>query len=221
MTKQQVKHLKTLLDSSAVEESSKELDEKILRAANAQIEQNRRDKTQKNRSLLIFRSRGTFGAAALSVVLTIGCFWGLSQLFKADEAYAPLVIRSEKVKIDVVEGSNVATPKELIIDDTHQLNNPLDVPESADARDLILADMDLPRTQDLLSSIYVEQASDRVFMHNNIIAAMDDIRDMLNGGRLDKARQRYEELRQLCDGCRLPESLEALVLNGQTAADSG
>jgi len=58
-------------------------------------------------------------------------------------------------------------------------------------------------------------------MEQSISFALADIRGMICLGELDDARERYAQLKESCTACRLPSTLELLVLNNQARGPFG
>ena len=216
MTEQQFEKLKTMLQSSDAPENSPELDSSILGAAKQQAEQYQQSEkrtSSKNNSTNWFVSllQGSYAqAAVLSVALTLAVFFGLGQMLKpdSDDLFAHTNGQKDHTEITFVvpQKSSVLTHQTPLIPDA------LPEPLITDAREQILAQMNTLNVGELLDSMNFDQQKDRQFAESLVILAMTDIQFMLKNGKLNNARQRYVELKERCDVCRLPNTLDALAL---------
>jgi len=218
MTEQQIRQLQELLDSSDALENSSELDATILRAAKANV---RNADTNRFSSLSIFGliSPSVFTAVAASLVLTVGVFIMMSQVIITDKELK--VVKDSPMPVELEFSPNKVTDK---VDPARALNRPRTVAQtptsSMQARDQILADMSLPDVRQVISTMEFSLDADRALAQQSLQLAMNDIRSMIGQGRLNNARQRYERLRESCEVCTLPNTLEALVLNAEFTSDS-
>jgi len=211
MTERQIENLKKLLMNSKVTEDTPELDDKILTAAKQHAKNLTR---QSNWSLLQF---GTLSSVTLSIAFTVTLFFGLNQILNIN---APSEIQAQhnaEVNVALLANKQKATqPSASVITHPNELIKKLGVvsaPEAQPVRDQILAQLELPNTQDILATMSFQLQEDHKLAENSINFAMSDIRQLISGGQLDKARVRYAQLREMCDGCTLPNTLEALVIN--------
>jgi hypothetical protein len=74
---------------------------------------------------------------------------------------------------------------------------------------------ELSYTEALLAELSFKFKQNTGFDQNNINVAIADIGSLIKVGEFNDARKRYHDLRTECDGCDLPDSLEALVLAAQ------
>ena len=210
MTEQQIKQLKTLLEASQAQDNSEELDRRVLAAAQSKTEMRALQATSEPRRNLL-PGLGTAGTAALSVLVTIAVFLGMSRVLDVEQSPVPLAERSSDLKVEstVVDGVAGLPMQKTIVRPPAPLQYP---GMSKDARDRMLVDLELPSTIDLLDSMEFSLTRDRSFAASAIDEALADINSMIGSGELDDARKRYERLRRWCDVCQLPDTLEALAL---------
>jgi len=147
-------------------------------------------------------------------VFTIGVFLVMGQMVKVEE---PLVgINISDMNIDTTSENNginssVQTAIKFPDNPTRELE------PSRLSRDQILLNFDLVHTQQLLAKLSLDFNSNSSSGHNEfddetVRLAMVDINSLIKTGELDDARERYSDLKTECDGCGLPETLEALVI---------
>lgn len=224
MTEQQVKKLKDLLDATDAPINSAELDSRIMRAASTQAEQRNRSHRD-NKPFLGFMSSSLFTAAVLSLLMTAGVFIALSQIVNTGNQSNIAAQSKTAIEINFGSGAALKAHKPVSSDSTQvavRLDELSPTPtDSSQTRDQILAQMSLPDGQDVLGGMEFLLEADRVLAEQSVQLAMSDIRTMIGQGQLKSARERYERLRQSCDVCSLPSTLEALVLNDGAISDSG
>jgi len=221
MTEKQIEQLKKVLANSSLEnkldDQSKDLDNKILRAAQRQA------KSSQQRSSRSWLSNldlpfNYMGAVSLAVLFTMGLFFGMSQIVSPPEqnlvsATVDEVKRPEFVSINSNEKAVIARPEYLA-----QEEAPTNI-----SRDKILVDFALPSTDELIAKMEFGVDHERANARANIDLALNDISIMISLGTFDGARERYAKLLENCVSCILPPTLEALVLssiNGQEHSSS-
>ena len=208
MTEKQLSQLKSLLEDSSLaselQKTSTELDEKILSAARA------REASQVNNP-----KRAEFGlsfsmlaTASLAIILTVGLFFGMSQMILPEESSmhisngADLEQRQSFQKNSKVKDL-ITRPESVEMQDA----------PSKVSRDRILMEFSLPATNELIANVEFEFQQDRSDAQAAIDIAMFEISSMIELGSYDSARERYAMLLEDCHGCSLPTTLEALVLS--------
>lgn len=209
MTEQQIENLRRVLSLSDEEQNSSELDEKILAVAKAKAP---RTKPHFLINYFNVQSINFATSAAVSVLLTVGLFLGLSQILSVDDSFSNTdeLFHAKEAQTNKRE---ISQP-ELVLE--HEL---IARPLTESARDQILVDMELPEVSGLLDNMQFSIIEDRVIAQQAMLSAMEDIRYMVMNGGFNDARDRYDRLRRTCSVCTLPDTLEALVLN--TASFSG
>lgn len=80
------------------------------------------------------------------------------------------------------------------------------------ADDGLLLELSLPTVPDLIRSMEFMADDQRDEATVQLISALADINKSIELGKVQDARWRYEELRQRCYACQLPNTLEALAL---------
>ena len=216
MTEQQIKHLEKILNHSKADLETPELDKKILLAAKTKTSTNSRPINFNPFNLIQF---GFLGSATLSIMITAGIFFTLNRIISVERSSSilsadPITLNKQNQQRNVTQSTQ--TP-EIISRPDHIV---IAVPTTQHARDQILMEMDLPDIKTLLSKMESPLSKDIILTENLIVQAMDDIRLMISNGKLNNARQRYDELKRYCISCSLPESLEALVLNNRISLDT-
>lgn len=215
MTEQQIKHLRAALKDTNLAENSADLDKKILRAAqlSAKSENSRTSNWQ-----------SLFGLAALqpavfAVAVTIGMFIAMSYLVSSPQQNSQMAVTERDLPIDIQsiapqpqdQGGLISKPQLIEVAKRPAL--------SKAQRDQILIKTQLPEQAEILAHLGFAsepgqpQAQAQVDAQQSLAQAMTDIRAMIRSGELDDARIRYAQLKESCIECRLPSSLEALVLN--------
>jgi hypothetical protein len=219
MTEQQIEQLKEILDSAELDANSAELDNKILRAAASRIQKAKPTGfTATWQRFVRSKPFGVAGAALASLILTISVLFGLSRMLERDER---VVQKTEKPSIvidfDKTDSSQLQEVAKLSRPDD-SIIYPGDLSIS---REFALAELVIPPTDLLLSSFNYALPKDRNAAQAAITVAMNDIRSMINQGRVDSARHRYTELVRNCEICILPNSLDLLVARSESNAGSG
>jgi len=220
MTEQQIKHLRTVLKDSRLAENSASLDERILREAQLSA-------TSDNSRASNWQS--LFGLAALkpavfAVAITGGLFIAMSYIVSSPQQSIQMTVNERDLPIDIKpeephpqdQGALISKPQLIEVAKRPAL--------SKAQRDQILLEIQLPEHTEILAHLGfasdIGQAQAQVDAQQSLAKAMTDIRIMIRSGELDDARVRYAQLKESCLECRLPSSLEALVLN-VTGASSG
>ena len=206
MTEQQLNRLKQHLDSSA-ELTPSNLDNDILKAAQQQLGQNTENKQTNSWINRLIKS--SFAQAGLvSVGLTMLFFVSFALLVKPNSSPS---IESESYVIEFEYGKKA--PQTAIKNTSEHIVEELEMPKTQQGRDQLLAQLTLPDVDELLAGIGFEDHQDHAHTKSLINIAMSDIRFMLDNDRFDNARLRYAQLKQRCEDCPLPDSLEALLIN--------
>lgn len=216
MTEQQIDQLKSLLKESTLanelEQSSKDLDEKLLRAA-----QTRNTQQVKAPNVAIFGLPfSVLGTVSLAVVFTTGLFLGMSQMILPEERAMVLNGDSKLVAGKLI--TREAKVKDLIEAPEHAVTSNAPVKSS---RDRILVDFDLPSASELIAQMEFNVEQDRADTQAAIDIAMLEISTMIELGTFDNARERYAMLLESCQPCSLPTTLEALVLDASVPSKTG
>lgn len=222
MTEHEVKALKSILDQAKPGVTPNELDQKILLAADEQAAYLKAKRSQKRwmGALREHQLPINLGPAVLSITMTAMVFFGLSKLFTVSPTETPVLTNNTPTEI-IIETANEEI---TTLDDTELY--PSDVfldasPLAINSRDQILAEIQLPSTDRMLQGMQFDQSSDRLLAMELVTQAMVDIRSLLVSGEFNRARNRFEQLRERCDVCTLPKSLEVLVLNDLNKINSG
>jgi len=224
MTEHELKALKSVLDSSEQALNSTELDDEILRAAYAKAERMNVDKTWFERvvGLLSLRSSSlSVGSAVLSLFLTVAVFFGLSNLISVEPGIPPQVAQNADTATEIYIDSNklqLIEPAIRFAKPEYSVQTP---PSSINARDQLLAAMTLPSADTVVDRMMFNQEADRVLAGNLVAQAMSDIQVLIRDGEFNQARSRFDQLRQRCSVCTLPESLELLVAYDAREFSSG
>ena len=204
MTEHQLNRLKKHLDSSA-ESTPSNLDNDILKAAQLKLEQNTENK--QTHSWLNRLIKSSFAQAGLvSVALTMLFFVSFALLVKPNSSPN---IKSESYVIEFEHGKKA--PQTAIKNTSEYIVDELEMPETQQGRDQLLAQVALPDVDALLAEMGFDE--DQGHEKSLINIAMSDIRFMLDNDRFDNARLRYAQLKQRCEDCPLPDTLEALLIN--------
>jgi len=196
MTEQQFKQLKQRLDASA-KQSPTSLDDTILSNANMAAEQSKlkkcKDKTlssnislEKN-ALFSDLLQTTFAQSAfISISLTIAVFTVLALLIKPDVEDSTVVSDSKEVGFKLIGQTTLESNVSQVYQaQTNQsqvnvLIEPIDMPQTQQGRDQILAQMPLPDVQVLLGEMEFSVHQDREFAQSMLSLAMKDIRIMID-----------------------------------------
>ena len=221
MTEKQIQQLKKMLADSSLADNSSELDNTILKSAHAAAKLNR--VSVKPASSVNSVANRVFGflpvsllrSATLAVVFTLGAFFAMGQIVNVDES--KIALKQADNFIDFDTSSEKKPARTTIV---RPENVALEPAPSRLTRDQILMSFKLSDTGELIANLPFEFDRNSSFTQNSIALAMTDISSMIGVGELDNARQRYSELISQCDGCNLPETLEALVIASQHFATS-
>ena len=229
MTEQQFKQLKQRLDASA-KQSPTSLDDTILSNASMAAEQSKlkqsKDKTlssnislEKNALFSGFLQTTFAQSAFISISLTIAVFTVLALLIKPDVEDSTVVSDSKEVGFKLIGQTTLESNVSQVYQaQTNQsqvnvLIESIDMPQTQQGRDQILAQMPLPDVQVLLDEMVFSVHQDREFVQSMLSLAMKDIRIMIDNENLNGARIRYARLKENCATCPLPKSLEALLIH--------
>lgn len=216
MTEHQIRHLKSILTDSKLGANSAQLDEKILQAAEQHSDV--RVVTPK-RSLIL--GSAYLQPAVFAIVITIATFIGMDYMVSNEPVHSAALDGQERQPIRV-ESSPLLDPA-MENRGSHRKPDRISVakrPErSKQALDQILLKSELPETAALMANMDINV--DLAEMEQSISFALADIRGMICLGELDDARERYAQLKESCTACRLPSTLELLVLNNQARGPFG
>lgn len=226
MTEKQIKQLQTLLSQSTTETTSTECDERILQASQAQATSNSVTSTSSAAwRHAILRSVNFVRTTTIAVSLTLAIFVGLGQLLTLEQADLVAINGNEAAQnIPHVASADPldARTKQVINRPRGEFNAvPAQAPSQVQRDTAMLSVVGahgLPDTSQLLATMTFSVASERSLAQANIDLAMADIRLMVQLGKLNNARERYVQLKQVqlkrhCPPCRLPESLDDLLRN--------
>lgn len=228
MTEKQIEQLKKVLSESKLPDNSVELDSAILKSAHDSASQwqdvEKADVSTPERHLFGLMPLSFLRSAGLATVLTLGTFVLMGQLISVDEE----LVVDDTGLTNVISNESVKEPVEL--KQTHirlPENIALEPAPSQLSRDQILLSFDLSDTEELLAGLpltpSIEPDTD-AFYQVAVQPAIVDIDLMIRTGELNDARERYGELKLDCNGCGLPDTLEALIIVSQqfaaNAADS-
>lgn len=216
MTEQQIKHLRAVLKDSSLAENSADLDKRILREAqlSAKPENGRASNWQ-----------SLFGLAALqpaffAVAITVGMFIAMSYIVSGPQQHSQMAVAERDLPIDIKPEESYPQHQGGVISKPQLMDVAQRPALSKAQRDQILIDIQLPEHAEILAHLgfasgvgQSPQAQAQVDAQQSLAQAMTDIRAMLRSGELDDARIRYAQLKESCFECRLPSTLEALVLN--------
>ena len=210
MTEQHEQLLKQWLNSSKVHNPSSETDEAILQRA--KTESKRTDSPVETSWL------NSTAMAFSALTITIITLFTLGQLTSPTEVEQEYVNRAITDNIEQATTHVDPNPTENIA-----LTQGVQKPSvSLDFGAHAGSDFELPSTQQVLQKIPLFANQDRVQTARLISNALIEINQMLVAGDLKTARQRYQRLRQRCDSCELPSTLEALALSTNSGKlDSG
>ena len=237
MTEHQIDKLKMLLDASNALDNSPELDQRILRAAgqninnvkkinNEEIAQSTETHNENtpssynDESSLYWALSGlkssVFQAAALSVVITVSLLLVISQVVMVEPE--PIASDSSKPQPSIYFEPSGRLDEPINNDSINlvdrRLTEPqITQPESIDARNQVLAQMNLPSVETVLNDMPFTQPDHRLSAQKVVRIAMADIRLMLDSGKLSRARLRYAQLKDSCLECTLPETLDDFASN--------
>jgi len=217
MTEQQIKQLKEILDLSQCAENSSELDQRILQAAQAKTLLSESDNDEKSTWVNGFKrilAHGFSQAAVASLIFTFALFLGMGYVTKVDNnSISTKQQLGLEEYIDITDKKDNKKTTQIAISKPDFIIN--QAPQTENMRDALLAKMTIPNTQLLLDDTQFPQLSDRDLARDAINMAMNDIQFMINQGAFNEARLRYARLKESCQGCSLPESLDAMALNSQ------
>ena len=208
MTEKQLSQLKSLLEDSSLaselQKTSTELDEKILSAARAR-EASQASTPNRAEFGLSFSMLAT---ASLAIILTVGLFFGMSQMILPEESSMHISNGADLEQQQLFQKNSkvkdlISRPESVTMQDA----------PSKVSRDRILMEFSLPATNELIANVEFEFQQDRSHAQVAIDIAMFEISSMIELGSYDNARERYAMLLEDCHGCSLPTTLEALVLS--------
>lgn len=197
MTEKEIKQLKQLLESSDANQPSTELDQRILA------------KAEQHQQKLNYKSESSFrgwlqpvASGVIAVSFTVALLFVFSQIILPEPAQVQV--------LDVSNNQDQAEPSQA--EETQAVVISVEKPQQQiSARDDLSKRYVLPSSELLLSVMQFSKQRNRRLAEQEVEIALSEIGDFLNKGAFDSARERYHELRQYCDDCGLPESLEALA----------
>ena len=220
MTEKQIEQLKKVLSDSKLADNSSELDDAILQLAHDSAQTTRANSQSKSTNVFALLPLSFLRSATLAIVLTVGVFFAMGQLVSVDENIAAL--DQPEIKVGNAadsESFSQASQGVIVLPE----NVALEPAPSGLSRDHILMTFELSETEELLAKLSFDfsnnsDSSQADFDVAAVQVAMVDINSLIQTGALDNARQRYSDLKTECDGCSLPDTLEALVIAAQAFA---
>ena len=215
MTEQQIDELRALLASSNARTGSKELDERILAEAAKHASELAADSASRFKW---FAPGGFAVAAALSTVVTAAIFVVLNKMVTPVPPASRLVDQQQRIDFEI---EVLPVPA----DSRHEIAN-VERPSAPTANqratlDESLGALELPSAQLVIADMEFSVAKERDAASLLVASALSDINLMIGDGYFEQARDRYQELRRVCEGCKLPESLEELAQISVPVVDSG
>ena len=221
MTEQQFEKLKQSLDKTA-KPSPSALDDAIFSIAKSQIEQNLSkepvddlsdSKREKSSWFLAFFQTSFAQSVFVSVALTVAVFGVLAFLITPEQHEPSVVSDSKHIEFDLVAQTQSVSKVAKYRDSLAYFQSlSVEMPQTQQGRDAILANTPLPDVQVLLDEMNFSADQDLLFTESVISLAMKDIRILIDDNNLEGARVRYARLKGNCASCPLPESLEALLI---------
>ena len=219
MTDEQINKLKTLLESSSQKQANPELDQEILQQAKLQSELN-----QNQHSKASSESGWSFSNAAIAfsaLAFTTAILFSMAEMtsvkesdYAAEDTFEITESAPELATTDKPE----ATIKPSFVE-------PAAPPEKTNQSSIfdqeILAEIELPSAGQLVDGMHFSISEDRQHSEQVINQALADINQSLNAGNLATARKRYQQLREGCVVCTLPQTLEALAKINSNYSGSG
>ncbi len=198
--------LKELLSQRTPDQPSPRLDESVKKAARLELE--RADKSESWLAWLLAPASFA-GNVAASVMVTMLVFFGMAKMVAVSE---PEVILSEPVLLASSPQENTLSTPAPLSSSSMALSSMKRPAYEIYTPDQVLLEISLPSVPDLIRSMEFVADSDRTTATIELISALAEINSMIRIGELEFARSRYNELRQRCYACQLPNSLEALAL---------
>jgi len=216
MTEKDIHFLKKKFQTSKHLKPSSDLDQKILNKSKSHIEGLDTDLIQKKG--FNYTNLQPYTAVALSFCMVATVFFGLSQLLDEQHNAADIVESSHNKsnQFTIIAESLSSTKSDVSkksISQINELARPTRVKQPSiinteSTRNKILSQLELPSIDILISTMSFEFSQDRINAVESITLAMQDINQMIGTGDFNNARERYERLRQSCDYCQLPDSLD-------------
>ena len=169
----------------------------------------------------VLQPLGFIRTATIAVSFTLVIFVGMGQLLKFDHSDLMAIKNKQKSPDSVqVVGTEPFKPQSEL-----KIHKPValiaeQAPSQIQRNKALLDSIEstgLPATSELLATMEFSVISERSLAQSNIDLAMNDIRMMIKLGELNNARERYvqlkhEQLKQHCPPCRLPDSLDDLLI---------
>ncbi|MFQ3243698.1 MAG: hypothetical protein ACI9SP_000323 [Arenicella sp.] len=224
MTETQIEQLKKVLADSSLPDNSTELDDAILKSAHEAAQQRVGSGRKANR-LLALLPLAFLRTASLAIVFTVGVFLAMGQLVSVNKNTLELnntAVRNGTATDNPSATMNTTVSEQTII--TSSQDSPLNTANvalkpmpSGLSRDQILLNFELNDTAELLATLSFE-FSQSGLDRNRAELAIVDINSLIQVGELDNARKRYGEFITRCVACRLPRTLEDLVLAAHNLA---
>ncbi len=202
----QYQALRKLLSQRTPEQPSTRLDEHVKKAARIELE-----RAEKSESWLtwLLTPASFAGNVTASVMVTMLVFLGMAKMVAVSE---PDVILSEPVLLASSPQENTLTALAPLSSNSTAGSSMERPAYEVYTPDQVLLEISLPSVPDLIRSMEFVADSDRTTATIELISALAEINSMIRIGELEFARSRYNELRQRCYACQLPNSLEALAL---------
>ncbi len=206
MNDQDILFLKSKLDDCPTVKNSEQLDHLVLTASRDQAEQIRQSSRAKPWVLI-----NRFAAVGLAVVITLSSLVVMKLAVQPEE---PLTAAQEPVQ----SLRYVSKPPSIdSILSQYRIEKPersvaTKLPPTQLERDIILKELGLPDPRVLIAQLNSGQADQVRQAEADMALAFNDIEALISEGELDIARSRYNNLLSQCQGCGLPSSLEALLI---------
>ena len=219
MTEQQIDKLKTVLEASSQKQTTPELDEKILHHAKVRAELQQNIAQSANSRPSQSGPFGNFAIAFSALVCTVAILFGLAEMTSVTEPSFSLNEPTDKsiALIDVAQTTQQAQTPTIV----EALKRPAEEASSSIFDEEVIAEIVLPSARQVVDGIQFNISQDRQYAEQVISQALGDINQLLNAGNLATARRRYQQLREGCTSCSLPQTLEALARINTSQMDNG
>lgn len=202
MTEKEINQLKKILDSNKPRETPKSLDQTVLSEAESQRQQYKAGKQSFVQSVMQPFASGAIAICCTAALLFVFSKVIIPQGLHQQQLAQPSEIKGVELK---VEKAKLTDSEPMIV------TNQLQPAHPSSTREGLAERYNLPSSELLLSVMKFSKERDRQLAEQQVTIALNDINIMLKVGALDSARERYHQLREYCDDCGLPESLEALA----------
>ena len=218
MTEQQIGKLKALLESSNEVENSPELDEKILKRSKRPTQVTDYTVWGRTYSWVLGNTATAFSALMLTAIM----MFGLAEMISVTAPEAPIAETPNQFQVPTDTEQDDSKQNRSYAGYVEPTKRPEKFAGSSNFDDDLLSDITLPSTQQLLDNMRLPMSQDRLNAEQTITHALAEINHLLKDGNLRNARLRYQKLREGCQPCKLPQTLEALAHQTSSAdMDSG